>query len=258
MNANSIWQTETYLIKNPSTISSTTSSTTTLTYWYNTVNFDLAGNYLSLIYKGFVIKIIFILEWAMYFPSQVFATQNSVIRLFDLNDKLIYGNADYFPSLHKIEINLLVNNAFNKKVIAIDPTLASITSLLITWKNPTLRITINCIMAGLNVYTDSNQVIALSIPFVKPFSVACGGEGVFYSTIREAVLASNCDATTTTTTTTTTTPTTPTTTTSATTTTSTSSFTFNPAIFNLTLAGNIYLQNMSFKVFFSCYFKMIF
>lgn len=120
------------------------------------------------------------------------------MRLFELNDvsssnNVVYVNSNYFPANLSIDVNLLVGSTFTRRVVSIDPSLATITSMVITWTSPNFIVFINCKLAARIGFADStNLVYTMSLPYFKGNVVLTSMGGVLYTIVRQALMRSGC------------------------------------------------------------------
>lgn len=128
--------------------------------------------------------------------SSVFSqsTTSSFIRIFDLLDSKTYINSNYFPSNRTIELNILSDKIFSKRLLYLNSALSTmpISSMIMIWNMPILYVFVNCILAGQIRFSDPIQLAAMSIPYLRKNAILGGSNGKFFDTVQSVFIQSGC------------------------------------------------------------------
>ncbi len=103
-------------------------------------------------------------------------------------------SVDFFPLVCTIEVTILIDQTYTKRVINIDKAslLPIQSNLLILWRNPLLVVLIDCKYAGQLLYLTTPHITALSMPFKNNNIVISNVNHVFYRLIRPALIHVGC------------------------------------------------------------------
>lgn len=188
----------------PTTTTTTTSTTTTpattlstpFTFPTTTPDPTLAGK-LSVHLSNRISFLNFFLlkEWSIFLPTSVFLNATNIVRLYELSNINVYSSADYYPSLFKIEVNILINNNFNKRTVYFpigDQTLMPIINMIIIWKTPKLYTIVNCKLVSELTYISLNEINVLSMPYFIPNVLLSSSNGIIFAITNDAVTRAGC------------------------------------------------------------------
>lgn len=104
----------------------------------------------------------------------------------------MYANIDFYQDSLRLELNILFNNDFNKRVIQMDTSIRPIFNMIIIWRNPLLVVYVNCRPVGKIMFNSINDINILSLPYIKPYIVSNYGSGLFYNPIKLSLIKANC------------------------------------------------------------------
>jgi len=125
----------------------------------------------------------------------VFTNPGRLVRLFEISDTSsnIYANADYYPVQSNIEVSTLNGNTYSKKIFNIPNGVQPIATLILSWKYPTLILSVNCALSLQLQYSSTNDLNAFSLPYFNPYSINSPGYGL--QSIQQTYSEAGCSTT---------------------------------------------------------------
>ena len=101
---------------------------------------------------------------------------------------------DFFPLACTIEVTILIDQTYTKRVINVDKAsfLPIQSNLLILWRNPLLVVLIDCKYVGQLLYLTTPHINALSLPFRNNNMFISNVNHEFYRSIRPGLIHVGC------------------------------------------------------------------
>jgi hypothetical protein len=91
-----------------------------------------------------------------------------------------------------IKIGIFISDHFIEKNVTLDRSHLPIKTMILAWKSPQLFILLNCQSGGSVVFESELELSAMSLPFSKPNVILPGGNGIFFTNIKDALIYTSC------------------------------------------------------------------